>query len=118
MTSDQTESNGFPGGAVAYTVHLMNSGSLADTITLEALEVEPGWDVVLDEDSFDLAGGESVDVTFWVMVPAGASVGDFDVFTLQAVSSHDPLKMSEVDFTTTVIESAQPQIYLPFINKP
>jgi uncharacterized membrane protein len=114
MTAEVTEGSGFPGGAVAYTVHLVNSGSFEDTIVLNALDVEPGWEVQLAEDSFDLAGGESVDITFHVLIPAGAEVGDWDIFTLQAVSSNDPSKWNEVEFTTTVIS---PQIYLPFINK-
>jgi hypothetical protein len=115
MTSEQTEGTGYPGGSVAYTVHLVNSGSLPDTIELNVLDVDPGWEVVLVEDSFDLDAGESVDITFHVMIPVGAETGDWDIFTLQAVSSHDPTKWNEVEFTTTV---AVPQIYLPFINKP
>jgi hypothetical protein len=115
LTAAVTEGSGFPGGMVAYTVHLMNSGTLQDTIDLLVLDVETGWEVQLDEDSFDLAGGASVDVTFHVLIPAGASSGDWDIFTLQAVSSHDPTKWNEVEFTTTV---TVPQIYLPFINKP
>jgi hypothetical protein len=116
MTAENTEGSGEPGAMVAYTVHLTNIGTLQDTIVLTYYDVAPGWEVQLDDDSFDLAGGESVGTTFHVLIPAGAASGDWDAFMLQAVSWHDPSKWNEMEFTTTVVVT-MPQIYLPIINR-
>ncbi|MFU8771452.1 MAG: M28 family peptidase [Anaerolineales bacterium] len=118
LDSDQTEAAGPPAGSVTYTVTLTNSGSLQDTILLSYHDVRPDWEVLLDQDSFDLAGGESVETSLQVFIPAEAQQGDWDTFTLEAVSIHDPAQQDEIEFTTTVIVLCIPPAAVDFLWSP
>jgi uncharacterized membrane protein len=118
LSSDQTEGSGPAGSSVTYTASLTNSGSLPDTFLLTYHEVDPGWEVQLEQDSFELAGGESVLTSFQVLIPAGAAPGDWDSFTLQATSSHDPSQQDELEFTTTVSQPCIPPENPDFVWSP
>jgi uncharacterized repeat protein (TIGR01451 family) len=118
LESDQTEGEGPPAGSVTYTVTLTNSGSLQDTILLSHHDVDPDWEVLLDQDSFELAGGESVQTSLQVFIPAEAQQGDWDTFTLEAVSIHDPSQQDEIEFTTTVVEDCIPVGEVDFLWSP
>lgn len=118
LETDQTEAEGLPGGVVIYSVTLTNSGSLQDTLVLSYHEVDPDWEVLLDQDSFDLAGGESVHTSQQVFIPAEAQQNDWDTFTLEAVSIHDPAQQAKIDFTTTVIATCVPVGEVAFIWSP
>lgn len=118
LSSDQTEGSGPAGSSVTYTTSLTNSGSLPDTFLLTYREVDPDWEVQLEQDSFELAGGESVLTSFQVLIPAGAAPGDWDSFTLQATSSHDPSQQGELEFTTTVSQPCIPPENPVFVWSP
>jgi hypothetical protein len=114
----QTEGWGLAGSTVTYTVTLTNSGSLQDTLVLTYSEADPGWEVLLLQDSYDLAGGESAQASVQVIIPEDAQVGEWDTFTLTAASSHDPAKQDGIEITTTVIETCVPPGNVDFVWSP
>lgn len=80
---------GDPGVTVANTLTVTNTGNTTNTFDL----TYSGnlWVVALSDASLTLDGGESVDITVNVTVPADALADEMDTATITATSSTDPL---------------------------
>ncbi len=109
-----TGQNGPPGSTVAYDFTISNMGNYTDSFSLS---VQSGWNVTLPYTTTPLipAGG-TLEGTFWVTVPAGASVGDQDVATLVISSVWDPSVTAMMQVTTTASEQTY-LIFLPAVLK-
>ena len=116
LEPEALSSSGEPGEVVQYTLHLTNTGNVADTIQLTFSDVDPEWLVELPVSSFNLMAGQGTDVTVLVTIPINANNGEFDTFTLTAMSSHDPSAADDVEITTTAVVNVQ-HIFLPLAIK-
>lgn len=105
-----------PGTSVVYVLHLTNTGNVSDTIVLTYTAM---WDTSLSGMSFDLAVGESVDVTVTVLIPADAANGELDVATITATSTGDATKTAQSVLTTTAFVEGPTNLftYLPVVFK-
>jgi uncharacterized repeat protein (TIGR01451 family) len=99
LTADETELTGLPGDTVVYDLTLTNTGNASDTFDLSFTGAL--WDVTLSQDIVYLAAGESADFTASVVVPLDAMAGDWDAFTVEAVSQADDEITGEVELATT-----------------
>jgi len=114
LTPTDAALSGEPGDTVGYTLTLTNLGNVIDIfeITFQANE----WDVLLPLNSFELAVGESVDVSVHVTIPANATDGDTDTVTITATSTGGT-DVSANALLTTTAEVEEFFIYLPVALK-
>jgi len=87
---------------VEYTLHITNTGNMADTFLLSYAGV---WDVDLPA-SIIVQPNTMADVTVQVMIPAGAVVGATDVTTVTVKSQASPTTEGQAILTTSVVLQA------------
>ena len=92
--------SGEPGTALTYPVRIKNTGGYADSFSLSTSGNT--WPVELSSTSVGpLQPEQSMVITATVTIPAGASAGDTDQATVQAVSAGDPTKTAQVVLGST-----------------
>jgi uncharacterized membrane protein len=92
-----------PGGSVAYTHILTNTGNGPDTFALTAGGLPAGWTVTVEPASVALAAGASASVVVTVQAPSDALSGTVSTAVVTATSSADPAVFATVRDTTTVL---------------
>lgn len=100
LLSPGTSADGLPGGTVAYTHALTNTGGLTDTYTLNA-ESGLGWPVTAPT-SVTLAPGSETAFAVAAQIPPGAAAGTVDEVIVTATSQGDPGVSATAIDTTTV----------------
>ncbi|MCA9960217.1 MAG: choice-of-anchor B family protein [Anaerolineales bacterium] len=101
---------GMPGSVVTHTVQITNTGSAADSFTLDTTS-----DWAANQSTFIVAldSGETTTVTVAVTVPVTATLGASDTATVTA-TSHGDNAVTAVTHLTTTIEPYK--LYLPVIQ--
>ncbi len=116
LSADDAQS-GDAGTTITYTLHLTNTGDVADTF---ALSVAGVWTADLSTSSITLGAGESEQFTVVVSIPSNATNGQNDVATVTATSQTDGTATATAELTTTAVVAppANPVIYLPIVMRP
>jgi PKD repeat protein len=99
LEADETAKTGMPGDTVEYELTLTNLGTIDDTYELSYSSAL--WDVSLSETEIALVAGESALLTAFIEVPLAALAGEWDTFTVEAISQGDVLVTEQVELTTT-----------------
>jgi uncharacterized membrane protein len=89
---------GYPGGALSYTVQITNTGAVSDTFDLTAMSAS-GWDTAVMPTTISLDAGESGSFTVSLTIPTGADAGTSDTVTVMAMSQSDPFINASVELT-------------------
>lgn len=99
--SGNDTTSGWAGTAVSYTLTVINTGDLSDTIGLAASGNT--WTTTFSQTSVFLLPGDSTTVDVMVDIPANAVNGDTDIATITATSQGDPNTSDTADLTTIAI---------------
>jgi hypothetical protein len=91
--------SGDPGTDVVYTLHVMNTGTTADTFNVGVMGHT--WTTSAPSIVGPLAGGASASVNVTVTVPANAAGGDDDVAAITFTSQGDNSKTAAATLATT-----------------
>lgn len=89
------------GQTVTYTLHLTNTGTLADNYNLSTAGAN--WPVTLSATNVTLAAGATATFSAQVEIPAGAQHLDTDVTAVTALSTKQPAISATVQLTTTAL---------------
>ena len=98
LTPETADLNGYPGGKVTFSLHLINLGNTTDSFDIESTSQ---WIITLPANIGPLEPGNGVDFDAVVDIPPSASVGDFDIATITAISQADGSKSQSSTLTTT-----------------
>ena len=100
LSSDQNKSAA-PGQSVIYTVTATNTGTMTDSVDLDASGQT--WATTLSASQLNLAPSASKDFTVTVSIPPGAADQDSDMVTITATSQGDSSKTDSASLTTTSV---------------
>ncbi|MFZ6027010.1 MAG: Kelch repeat-containing protein [Chloroflexota bacterium] len=102
LTPAAAGQNGEAGETVTYTLHISNTGNVANTFAIT--ETGGAWGVSLPADPIVLDAGEGADFAVTVAIPADAAVGDSDAVTVTVSGAGGASDASVL--TTEVVEMA------------
>ena len=106
-----------PGDVVTHTLTLSNLGA-DDTYDL-TLSSGSWSTTLLTTSPISLLSGETASIQLVVTIPAGASNGQSDQFTVSATSQGNPnLTVSGTGTTEAIVTVTNYPVYLPFITRP
>ena len=101
--------NGDAGTAVAYTVHITNTGLVSDSYNIAPVSTE-GWNITIEPTSVvDLDPNEMASVVVTVTIPTNVDAGTVDNTTVTVSSQADPFINDAVVLATSVND---PDIHL------
>ena len=101
LSADEAQS-GAVGSVITYTVHITNTGNVADTFDVSASAV---WNTTPSVNSITLNAGAMGSFTVAVAIPANAADNDSDTATITATSQTDGTTTDSTDLTTTAVEN-------------
>ena len=100
-----------PGGAIAYSLSLTQTGLLTDTYSLSV--AGNAWPVAVPETLGPMPPGATANFSVTVTVPAGAANGSHDVVSLTVTSAGDPARHHTLTLDTMVLYKS----YFPLIGR-
>lgn len=108
INPEQVEKSSSPGTVVNYVLTLRNEGNVADfySVTIEDQE----WPTIMTGSPIYLAPGEESLINLFVFIPATAEDGSFDIMTVRAVSSENPLVSAFSELTTVALYQRLPRL--------
>ena len=111
LIAPDNAASGPAGQTVTYTHYVTNTGSLADTYTLDSSSSQ-SWAVGITPLVLSLAAGQRGQITVTVNIPAGTPAGTIDEATITVTSNGEPTVSDSATDTTTVSSSGNIAVLL------